>query len=369
MIREGDMSGVPLNEAGHSVEGKQQGASTGRVLYFDVLNIVACVAVVAMHCNTMVHTYRPGMNWVMGMGIESVCYFAVPIFFMLSGATLMRYRERYSTKTFLKKRFLKTLVPLLFFSIAIYCWRYGYEARSSEFGVRQFLIIFFSNGIESTYWFFFPLFALYLSMPVLSLLANNKKILWYMVAVSFALQSFFPYVFDAVGIDAWNSDLSLPVAGNSLMWALLGFLLAETDLSKRNRLIIYAFGLFGLAFRFAYTCLFSFEAGVLDRTFFGTLSFPSVMYATAVFVWFKQRDWGRIVSTERFVSLLSRVSSCSFGVYLIHDFILFELVFERLGVPDTSIFLRTAGPIILYCCCLAIVFIGKKTPGVKVILP
>ena len=360
---------APPGEEDSAGERERRAAPSGRILYYDVLNIVACLAVVAMHCNTMVHTYRPGMNWVAGMGIESICYFAVPVFFMLSGATLMRYRERYSTKTFLKKRFLKTLVPLLFFSVAIYCWRYGYEARSPEFGVGQFLTLFFSNGIESTYWFFFPLFALYLSMPVLSLLADNKRILWYMVIVSFALQSFFPYALDVAGIDAWNADLSLPVAGNSLMWALLGFLLAETTVSRRNRLIIYAFGLFGLVFRFAYTCLLSSEAGVLDRTFFATLSFPSVMYATAVFVWFKQRNWGAAASSERVAKMLRRVSSCSFGIYLIHDFILFELVFERLGVMDTSILLRTVGPILLYLGCLFIVLAGKRMPGVRVVFP
>lgn len=32
-----------------------------------------------------------------------VCYWALPIFFMLSGANLMKYTDRYDTKTFLKK--------------------------------------------------------------------------------------------------------------------------------------------------------------------------------------------------------------------------------------------------------------------------
>lgn len=340
-----------------------------RILYYDVLNIVACVAVVAMHCNTMVHTFEPGKNWILAMAIECVCYFAVPAFFMLSGATLMRYRERYETKFFLKKRFAKTLIPFLFFSVLIYCWRYGIETSDPGFGARQYLSLFFSSEIEGTYWFFFPLFALYLSMPVLSLLADNKRILWYMVVVSFALQSLLPYLSDLVGIDAWNDDLSLPVAGNCLMFGLIGFLLSETDFSSFQRKTIYCLGILGLILRFSYTCFSSFEAGVLDRTLFGTISFPSVLYAVAVFVWFKYRNWDKLISSPRAKRILSSVSACSFGVYLIHDFILFELVFERMGVPTSSILLRTVGVFVLYLCCLAIVFVMKRIPFIKHLVP
>lgn len=46
--------------------------------------------------------------------IESVMYFAVPCFFMISGANLMDYRKRYGTKTFLIKRTKKTIIPYIF---------------------------------------------------------------------------------------------------------------------------------------------------------------------------------------------------------------------------------------------------------------
>lgn len=74
-----------------------------RVVYFDLLNIVACLAVVFLHCNNMVFTYAPGKNWAFGLGIEVVFYWAVPIFIMISGANLMKYRDRYDTKTFFQK--------------------------------------------------------------------------------------------------------------------------------------------------------------------------------------------------------------------------------------------------------------------------
>ena len=82
-----------------------------RVVYFDLLNIVACLAVVFLHCNNMVFTYAPGKNWAFGLGIEVVFYWAVPIVIMISGANLMKYRDRYDTKTFFKKRLARGKPP------------------------------------------------------------------------------------------------------------------------------------------------------------------------------------------------------------------------------------------------------------------
>ena len=91
------------------------------ILYFDLLNIFACFAVVALHVNGAVHTFAKTRNWVSCMFIEALFYFAVPVFFMLTGATLINYRKRYGTGTFFKKRLLKTLVPFIIWSIIGIC--------------------------------------------------------------------------------------------------------------------------------------------------------------------------------------------------------------------------------------------------------
>lgn len=71
-----------------------------RVVYFDVLNILACFCVICLHCNGIVHTYTQTSAWAQSLAVEVICYWAVPIFFMLTGATLMNYRSKYDTKTF-----------------------------------------------------------------------------------------------------------------------------------------------------------------------------------------------------------------------------------------------------------------------------
>ncbi len=48
------------------------------------------------------------MLWVSANLLETIFYFALPVFFMISGATLLDYRSKYSTKTKgVKNNFIK----------------------------------------------------------------------------------------------------------------------------------------------------------------------------------------------------------------------------------------------------------------------
>ena len=78
-----------------------------RIIYYDLLNVVATLCVIAMHCNGIVHTYSNTLDWKQSLIIEVIAYWAVPVFFMLSGATLLEYRKRYTTTMFFKKEFKK----------------------------------------------------------------------------------------------------------------------------------------------------------------------------------------------------------------------------------------------------------------------
>ena len=71
-----------------------------RVVYFDVLNVLACLCVIGMHCNGAVHVFSDTYVWRQSLLVDVLAYWAVPVFIMLSGATLMNYRRRYSTKVF-----------------------------------------------------------------------------------------------------------------------------------------------------------------------------------------------------------------------------------------------------------------------------
>lgn len=338
-----------------------------RVLYFDVLNVIACISVLFLHCNMMVHSWNPGRNWIVALAIETLFFFAVPIFFMLTGATLMRYRERYDTSTFFRKRMIRIVIPFLMWeliaSLKANCSiRNGCEL--SALNPLRFVEGILNNTIESTYWFFFPLFAIYLAIPIISLLKDQQKTLIYAATVAFILQYCMPVIMRAIG-DSWNMDLMMPALGGFLFYPVLGYLLSTLYIPKKYRIILYLSAILTLAVKFGYTWYFSSLVQSVDRTFFDYRTFTAALPAAALFVWFKNADLGCL---DKYQKSLIKISSCSFGIYLMHNLVLFG-VLSVLAIEPTSILLRTVGPFILYVFCLCVVLVLKEIPIVRKIVP
>lgn len=64
-----------------------------RLVWIDVLNIVACAGVLLLHCtNGQVHGFSgtPSFDWYIGLATHSFFLWPVDVFFMISGFTLVR---------------------------------------------------------------------------------------------------------------------------------------------------------------------------------------------------------------------------------------------------------------------------------------
>lgn len=137
-------------------------------IYIQILGVIACLAVVAMHVNGCFWQFSYDRYWITANIIECICYFAVPIFFMISGATLLNYRKRYTTAVFFKKRFGKTLVPFLIWSVISAIWYYiVYHARPE--GIREVVDGILNTRYVDIYWFSqlcFPYICVSRSCPV-----------------------------------------------------------------------------------------------------------------------------------------------------------------------------------------------------------
>lgn len=342
---------------------RSQLKSKDRVLYFDILNIVATFGVIMLHCNGRAHTYSETLAWYQALLVEVFVYWPVPIFFMLSGATLIRYRDRYTTIDFFKKRFLRTGIPFVIWSVISALIK---GINPFEIGLISFFNKFITIGIENVYWFFIPLFAVYLSMPVLSLLADNRRILWYMAGGSFLLSSFIPLVIGYLGF-WWNYSLTMLTCGGYLMYAILGYLLATEELSKPKRIILYLLGIFGAVLRYVMTVLGSRRDGVIYKGFFSYTAYYAVFLAVAVFVFAKSsRLIERIKLSPRFVLVIKTVSGCSFGIYLTH-MIIYNTLSKYLQTACWE--WRLLVPFLIYAIGLIGVWVLKKIPVVKYIVP
>lgn len=134
--------------------------------YIDVLTVLSCISVVYLHTNGVFWRHPTGFTWITANMIESVFYFAVPVFFMISGYTLIDFRERYSVGEYLKKRFYRTVIPFIFWSLAWFLFLRFFHRLPAKALKDGLLLGILNTKILQIYWFFPPLFACYLGIVV-----------------------------------------------------------------------------------------------------------------------------------------------------------------------------------------------------------
>lgn len=327
-----------------------------RVVYYDLLNIAACISVVALHCNYCFWEFSYDSYWKTSIIIETVCYWAVPIFYMLSGANLIDYSSRYSTKEFFIKRMTKIGVPFVFWTVLTLIIR-----THGHFNSKEFI-----DSFNTIYWFFPPLFALYFSTPVLASIPDPKKIpiFQYMILLSVLSFSVYPFLMTIAKFPI-NSSWQTVISAGYMLFYLLGYVLSKVKIERKIRILIYALGIIGILTRSIGIYFTSYQKGAVDSTFSGYLNFPSLFLALAVWIFFQYHT---VQFSPKVGKYVSRISSASFGIYLIQAYFAYNIP-HLFGFSHHSIVWRTLGSIGVYFICLIIVLALKRIPIIKRVVP
>lgn len=349
---------------------KKLNIKSNRVVYFDALNILAIIAVVALHMNGIVHLNPTIRAWNTSLIIECIMYWAVPVFMMISGATLMNYREKYDTKTFFRKRFIKVLVLFIFWAIFMFAWLIATgKLNLSEYnGIKDWLNAFFSNKEQSIYYFMFEILGVYLTMPLISLLTKKeyRKTLWFIVVLYFIFNGLIPNILGMFEI-YWNEAFAIRINGY-LIYVILGYLLSTEELSKKQRIGIYIGACIGLVYRYITTFILSKNAGDVIKLSWGYFSWHCILLSCAVFIFIKNLNLDTKIKSCKIREWLKNISGCSFGIYLIHMLVK-NYVTQIFGWNEYAWTYRTIGILVVYLISLGIVFVLKKIPIIKKLVP
>lgn len=289
-----------------------------RKSYITVLSVIACFCVVCMHVNRLEQTSFWDSSWACRVVIDGVCYFAVPVFFMISGANLIDYRQRYGTRTFFRKRINKVLIPFLFWSLlgVLYFYLTGQIDRITPISL---ILDIFNTSYVNTYWFFLPLFMIYLVMPLFSSVEHKKEVFGLLIVSGILFNVILPQWAWTHGFYL-HEQLRNPVTFGYVLYILIGYYIDHYELPVWGRVVIYAGGLIGLYFLTYGTLVSSAHAGMLFTFYKGYLGLPAIFYSSAVFLAAKQ-GVKRMESSGR-LRLFGTMAGASFGVYLIHRGIL-----------------------------------------------
>lgn len=66
-----------------------------RSTWITCANVLACLAVIMLHCNGVFWSHPSGMLWITSNFIETAFFWAVPVFFMIIGAVQIDYHKKY----------------------------------------------------------------------------------------------------------------------------------------------------------------------------------------------------------------------------------------------------------------------------------
>lgn len=341
-----------------------------RIHYLSLMSVVSALAVVMLHTNGCFWDFSTEPYWVTANVIESVMYFAVPVFFMVSGATLIDYRKRYTLKEYAKKRFDKAVIPFLAWSLigALYFYLTGgLELYLTLDSLKNLVLGVLNVQYVSIFWFFIALFQAYLCIPLFACVEKESRIsiYTYVIGAAFVFNSLIPFVNNVFQLGYYNY-ISVGVGSGYLIFVLLGYVLHNVSLSPKQRYLTYALSVVGLLMHIIGTYTLSMQAGTVITTYKEYTNVPSILYSVGIFVFLK--EIGSKLENEKLITVIETLGKYTFAVYLMHWFIMD--IMNRLFIIDgASLVYRIGAPILIYAICMAIAWVIRKIPVLKHIVP
>ena len=225
----------------------------------------------------------------------------------------------------------------------------------------------FNNGANNVFWFFYVIFGIYLSMPVLSKLAKpeNFRQITYLCLLSYFFGGIFPCI--TRFLQPINGGIVPTIATGYLGYLFLGWLIRHENFSRKIRVAVYTSGVLGAFLMFFGTWWLSRKTGQLDTFFMEYCSVACFPLSAAVMLFAKHCRWERIYKIIP-QSLVHTMAGASLGVYVLHMFCLTAV--EHFGILATHpIYYMAIMPFAVYGSCVCVVLVLSKIPIVKYIVP
>lgn len=157
----------------------------------------------------------------------------------------------------------------------------------------------------------------------------------------------------------FNGGYQLPIAGGGyIIYPVLGYLLATGKITTKWFVMICAGAVGALALRYGVTYFLTIHDGATNSVLFNYIYFTAVLPSVAVYMIAQRISWHNYIKGKA-VAVLTTISSCSLGVYLIHMFVM-DAELGLLNLDGTSRLWRVAMPVVTYLICLAIVWTIKS---------
>lgn len=346
-----------------------------RLLYPDLLRIIAALSVIVIHTVADPWGAVPleSARWQLLNVFDSFVRFSVPLFVMLSGMFFLDPAKPVSVKGLYKKN-------ITHMAAAYFTWSFVYAAFENIFIVggetSEIIAAIIRQGIRGhfTLWFLLMMIGLYMITPFLRIITKyaSKRQLEYFLLLSFIFSSLVPVLLDIMPegllkllIGYYSFNLYPKIVLGYTGCYVLGYYLKAYGMSKRCKNALYISGVLSLLFTIGITAFLSLRRATPVQLFYDNLAPNTLITAAAVFVFVKEHTaW--LEKRPTAVKAVSYVSSCTLGIYLVHD--LLNEIIRHLGFDILNYPLWLAVPLYsaaVFALSLAIIGVIKKIPFVN----
>lgn len=287
---------------------------------------------------------------------------------MITGATLIDYRERYDTKTFFKKRLLKVIIPLIIWSIIYFIINF-FKGKFSinDLSFKFVFEYFFLVKTNPIFWFFVVIIGIYLAIPVISLIPQEtrRKAFLYIIIITFVFNQFLPYLLYHLNLN-YNYDLKFPLTYSGwISFIFIGYYIDKYEIVKKHRVIIYVLGIIGFLTMVVPTIFISYHKNESCSWFDEYYDAPCVLYSASVFLFFKSKINNNQIVTK-IMPFFNFVAPTTLGIYVLHiairDFLRYFYTYSYFGM---NLVLTLS----ILTICFIVVKIVQKIPGLRHIFP
>lgn len=296
-----------------------------REIWADLLRIVSAFMVVYLHttCNIYTSFTEDMQLWDKYLYINCFTTFAVPCFFMISGAFIIK--KEIDLKKLLKKQIMHLFIPLFVWSIIYILYsKYGLHMNMS---VKKSILLIPFRSQYSHLWFMYPLIGFYFMSPLISYLYYkvDSKLKIYAIIIIGLIPSI---ISTANVMFNWSIDMPWFAVGFPEM---LLFLYGKYFYDNKEKLFgkekLCAIGIFiGYSLTVISSYYISIKNGMPKKDFFQYSRIPVIIFSFSIFMFFIALEPWLQNRKKTFKDIIKNIAPLTMGIYFAH-----VLVKEFLG--------------------------------------
>lgn len=339
-------------------------------MYLEYLRVVSMFSVVLIHIFVTARTDFPGHTGseeIISNIIGQILHYAVPIFFMITGALFLQESKKIDLTTLYKKYIKRYLLIILIFG-----WGFAFieQISNKEYSFMAIINSFISMIKGETWahmWYLYTLVGIMMVLPIIKLIVKNSNenddLLKYILILLIIFSSFANTIGNMFN---FNIGIEIPISSIYVAYMIFGYLIDKKTKKCNIKICTSVISITSIIIIVCNIARENLKLQFLEPI--GSYNSPIILIMSiAIFELIKEIINNRKNISEKLDKFVLNVSEYTFGVYIIHMFWI-NIAYKLLKINPYGN-LMICKVLILYVCTMSLSIMSvkllKKIPLIK----